>query len=77
MLNQLSAVALVEAERDVEVLDGLSCGALHQVVDAGHHDELTARTLDAPADVAEVRVRHVLDLGQIRLQSAARTGSTA
>ncbi len=55
----------VEAERDVEILNRLAGRALHEVVDAGDHDELAARPLDAPADVAVVRVRDVLDLGQI------------
>src|SRR6185436_16322767 len=56
----------VEPERHVEILDGLSCGTFHQIVDAGNHYELTARTIDAPAHVAEVGVSDVLDLGEIR-----------
>ena len=36
----------------------------HQVVEAGHEDQPARRLVDAPADVAEVRVRDVLDFGQ-------------
>ena len=37
--------------------------------------QLTARAVDAPADVAEVRVRDVLDLGQVASRSGARTAT--
>ena len=63
---------LVEAEHHVHVLHGLARRALQQVVDDRHEDR-AARRIDAPADVAEVRVRDVLDLGQRRLRRAGRT----
>src|SRR6188768_3116366 len=49
----------------VEVLNRLAGGALHQVVDARHHHELTAIGGNPPADVAEICVRDVLDLREI------------
>ena len=62
---------LVEAEHHVHVLHRLARRALHQVVDHRHEDR-AARRIDAPADVAEVRVRDVLDLRQRRRRPAGR-----
>ena len=53
------------ADHHVHVLHRLARRALQQVVD--HRDEnRAARRIDAPADVAEVRVRDVLDFRQRR-----------
>ena len=56
---------LVKTKCDVEVLNGLPCRSLHEVVNARNDDDLPAGAVDAPADVAEVRVRDVLDLGEL------------
>ena len=53
------------AEHDVHVLHRLARRALQQVVD-DRDENRAARRIDAPADVAEVRVRDVLDFGQRR-----------
>ncbi len=40
--GSVQAQGLGKSEGDVEVLDGLPGGSLHQIVDAGHHHELPA-----------------------------------
>ena len=65
--------ALVEPEHDVQVLHRLAGRALHQVVDGTDDEHAPVGLVDLPADVAEVGVRDVLDLGQRRRRSAART----
>src|SRR5262245_460483 len=65
IIGSVERRGFVESERHVEILNRLACRALHEVVDADRHHELTALAVDLPADVAEVRVRDVLDLGQV------------
>ena len=56
--------SLVEAEHDVHVLNGLACRPLYQVVDHRNKEDAAARRIDAPADIAEIRICRVLDLRQ-------------
>src|SRR5580692_3570085 len=48
----------------VEILYGLACGALAEIVETGDDDQTLARLVQGKADVAEIGVRHVLQLGQ-------------
>src|SRR4029453_15772402 len=56
--------ALIEPERDIEVLYCLTCGALHQVVETRNHHVAVCVLVDLPSDFAEVRLCDVLDFGQ-------------
>src|SRR2546428_10196743 len=48
----------------IEVLHRLARRALAQVVEAGHDDQTLARRVQRESDVAEIRVRHMLQLRQ-------------
>src|SRR5687768_14931444 len=63
--NSVQPQRFIEAVGDIEVLDRLAGRTLDQVVDDRHHHQLASGTIDAPADVAVVRVRDVLDLRQV------------
>ena len=47
--------ALVVAEHHVHVLNGLTCSALHEVVEDSHEQNAAAGGVYAPADVTEIR----------------------
>ena len=56
--------SLVVAEHHIQVLNRLARRALHEVVDDRHQKDAAAGGVDPPADVAEIRIRRVLDFGQ-------------
>ena len=58
------ALALVEPEHQVEVLDRLRRGALPQVVDRREHDAPAGARVAVHGDPAEVRVAHVEHAGR-------------
>ena len=70
---QSQALALVEAEHEVHVLDGLPYGSLQEVVDAGNHEQLVGELLHI--DNRLVRVDDLLHVGTLR--DEVREGSVA
>ena len=55
---------LVVSEHHVQILDGLAGRAFHEVIDDRHKQDPAAGRVHAPPDVAEIRIRRVLDLRQ-------------
>ena len=49
----------------VHVLHRLARRALAQIVEAAHHREAPPRGIQRKPDIAEIRVRHVLQLRQL------------
>ena len=62
MLNQSGG--FVPALCEVEALDGLSAGALHEVVDSTHDNQAAGAAIEAPREVEIVAVRDVLGIRQ-------------
>ena len=55
----------LEPKRQVHVLHRLSCGTLAEIVDGDHHYAASRRRVVLNADVAEVGVRHGMNIRKL------------
>src|SRR5208282_1400334 len=75
--SSLESLLLVPAEHYVQVLERLARRALHQVVQAGHHNEALSIRGQLKPHVAIIRAHRVLNLRQLAMPKNPNPMGTA